>query len=155
MSTQSLSPDARRLRFRKLRIAWSVGCGIACLLLIALWVRSYQYCDRSSIVSRVFGFSTEGVLIFEWTGNLPLQQFFNSLMKDPSRSFVPQKGFLGFSTEWHPDIRYVQAPHWFPVSLATTLAALPWIHWRFSLRTLLIATTLMAVILGLIVYAVK
>ena len=31
------------MRFRKLRIAWSVVCGIACVLLIVLWVRSYWY----------------------------------------------------------------------------------------------------------------
>src|SRR6476469_3147947 len=30
-----------RLGCRKLRIAWSVGCAIACVLLIVLWVRSY------------------------------------------------------------------------------------------------------------------
>src|SRR4051812_42896523 len=29
------------MRFRKLRIAWSVLCGLACVLLIAVWVRSY------------------------------------------------------------------------------------------------------------------
>ena len=29
------------MRYRKLRIAWSVGWGIACVLLIVLWVRSY------------------------------------------------------------------------------------------------------------------
>ena len=34
-----------RMRFRKLRIAWSVGCGIACVLLIVLWVRSYTVID--------------------------------------------------------------------------------------------------------------
>ena len=31
------------MRFRKLRIAWSVVCGIACVLLIVLWVRSYWW----------------------------------------------------------------------------------------------------------------
>src|SRR6476660_6623621 len=30
------------MKFRKLRIAWSAVWGIACVLLIALWVRSYQ-----------------------------------------------------------------------------------------------------------------
>jgi hypothetical protein len=30
------------MRFRKLRIAWSVGWGIICVLLIVLWVRSYE-----------------------------------------------------------------------------------------------------------------
>ena len=34
------------MRFRKLRIAWSVACGIAAVLLIALWVRSYRQRDR-------------------------------------------------------------------------------------------------------------
>src|SRR5262245_42752386 len=30
------------MRFRNLRITWSVGCGILCLLLIWLWVQSYS-----------------------------------------------------------------------------------------------------------------
>src|SRR4051812_7318078 len=29
------------MRFPKLRIAWSVFCGLACVLLVVLWVRSY------------------------------------------------------------------------------------------------------------------
>jgi hypothetical protein len=33
------------MRFRKLRMAWSVAWGLACVLLIALWVRSYWYAD--------------------------------------------------------------------------------------------------------------
>jgi hypothetical protein len=37
--------EAPGRRFRKLRIAWSVGWGVVCLLLIALWVRSYWWTD--------------------------------------------------------------------------------------------------------------
>src|SRR6187200_769128 len=33
------------MRFRKLRIAWSVFWALACVLLIVLWVRSYWWCD--------------------------------------------------------------------------------------------------------------
>jgi hypothetical protein len=44
------------------------------------------------------------------------------------------------------------APYWFPVLISGVLAAVPWIRWRFSLRTLLIATTIIAVVLGLIVW---
>ena len=33
------------MKFRKLRIAWSVTWGIAAVLLIALWVRSYWVYD--------------------------------------------------------------------------------------------------------------
>jgi hypothetical protein len=49
-------------------------------------------------------------------------------------------------------------PYWPVVLLASTLAVLgvlPWLRWRFSLRTLLIATTLVALVLGAIVYAVR
>jgi hypothetical protein len=33
------------MKFRKLRIAFSVTCLIACVLLIVLWVRSYWWSD--------------------------------------------------------------------------------------------------------------
>jgi hypothetical protein len=48
---------------------------------------------------------------------------------------------------------YVYVPHCFAAFLVAMFAALPWLRWRFSLRTLLIATTLIAVVLGLVVYA--
>src|ERR1044071_6270499 len=31
------------MRFRNLRIAWSVGCGIICLIVILAWARSRHY----------------------------------------------------------------------------------------------------------------
>jgi hypothetical protein len=48
-------------------------------------------------------------------------------------------------------------PHWFLLLVSSSAGILPWIRWstRFSLRTLLIATTLVAVGLGLIVYAAR
>ena len=39
------------MRFRKLRIAFSATCLIACVLLIALWVRSYWRIDWLSHLS--------------------------------------------------------------------------------------------------------
>jgi hypothetical protein len=42
-------------------------------------------------------------------------------------------------------------PHWYGLALCTPLIVTPWISWRLSLRTMLIATTLVAVALGLIV----
>jgi hypothetical protein len=46
--------------------------------------------------------------------------------------------------------------HWFvivPVAILGLIPSWPLIRWQFSLRTLLIATTLVAVVLGLIVWA--
>src|SRR3954462_7934574 len=37
------------MRYRKLRIAWSVAWGLATVLLIALWVRSYHWQDFISV----------------------------------------------------------------------------------------------------------
>ena len=48
---------------------------------------------------------------------------------------------------------YVCVPYWFLVLLSVAdLPSHPWLRWRFSLRTLLIATTLVAVVLGIIVW---
>jgi hypothetical protein len=46
----------------------------------------------------------------------------------------------------------VIVPHWFALVAAGSLSAAPWFRLRFSLRTLLIATTLIAVVLGLFVW---
>jgi len=46
----------------------------------------------------------------------------------------------------------VIVPYWLIVLSTASLAALPRIPWRFSLRTLMIATTLVAFLLGLVVY---
>jgi hypothetical protein len=49
----------------------------------------------------------------------------------------------------------LRCPHWFAATTISFLATAPWIRWRFSLRTLFIATTLVTVALGLIVWAAK
>ena len=46
----------------------------------------------------------------------------------------------------------IQFQYWLPTIISGSLAAAPWLRWRFSLRTLLIATTLVALLLGLFVW---
>src|SRR4051812_22362745 len=41
------------MRFRKLRVAWSVFWGVACVLLIVLWVRSYWWIDTLDASCRI------------------------------------------------------------------------------------------------------
>jgi hypothetical protein len=50
---------------------------------------------------------------------------------------------------------YIRIPHWSLVLSFGSIGLLSWFPKRFGLRTLLIATTLIAVILGVIVYAAK
>ena len=65
---------------------------------------------------------------------------------------------LGFGMRWINSGLRLAIPHWFFLVVSFAFAIVPWVRqlkWRFSLRTLLIATTLVAVILGAIVYAAK
>ena len=55
-----------------------------------------------------------------------------------------------FDSYFAPSAWYVALPCWFLVITLGTLSGLPWVKWRFSLRTLLIATTLVAVVLGVV-----
>jgi hypothetical protein len=70
-------------------------------------------------------------------------------------NFFSPIAFHGFGYR-HDDLEAdFFASHWAAVLLMLALTAAPWFPWskRFSLRTLLIATTLVAVVLGLVVWA--
>jgi hypothetical protein len=47
----------------------------------------------------------------------------------------------------------LQAPLWFPTLICAIGATLPWVSVKFSLRAMFIATTLVAVVLGAVVWA--
>jgi hypothetical protein len=129
------------MRFRKLRIAWSVGWGLLAVLLIALWVRSIYFVDGIK-------YHSSGMLT----------------------AVATMKGAIGLSRKPSPildtDWSYLTAPApkqlpkggvlFIPLWLVTTtvggLSIVPWVPYRFSLRTLLIGTTLVAVVLGLVVW---
>ena len=146
------------MRFRKLRIAWSVGWGIPAVLLIVLWVRS---CSKRVFVYYREGTTATGVssqadgLVAFWNSS-PYSHFgFGWAL----RTFKPDKfgdtSTSRFTWDNSRGFKRIGVPHWFAVLAVTSLAVGPWIRWRFSLRTLLIATTLIAVVLGLIVYATQ
>lgn len=150
---------------RYLRIVVSVPCLIACLLLIVLWVRSYWWFDTvrghivgwdlnirsvpgelsliANVQSRYFNWE----LSSEWIGD----QGFGLLWWPPNDAKMLLPGVFGVSPSSTKTVVWMH--HWFPILLTTTFAGFPWIKWswRFSLRALLIAMTLIAVVLGLIV----
>jgi hypothetical protein len=131
-----------------------------------LWVRSYKHDDAlqtaspssSPIVLRSFNGQ---LMVWRWQGvnaalRIPtkaLNEDLDELLRD-SR----QRVYWGFGRLSYPigPGGGVFVPHWFPVLISAALAAISWLPWwsrRFSLRTLLIATTLVAVGLGVVVYA--
>src|SRR5436305_11153039 len=66
-----MQPDEPKppLKFRKLRIAWSVFWGVACVLLVLLWARSYHRWDdlEFGVLRRAVEIQTNpGHLIIEY-----------------------------------------------------------------------------------------
>ncbi len=147
------------MRFRKLRIAFSATCLVACALLIALRVRSRYAIDDFGgplLGSLGFGFmSRSGGLGLILRQQVSSEWFINtwSTMEISTPPYQTALGFVEYLVT--PDAYRVRVPYWFLVSLSATFATLPWLRRRFILRTLLIATTLVAVMLGLIAYVTK
>jgi hypothetical protein len=154
-----------------LRIAFSVTCGIACVLLIVLWVRSYTRCDN--IYCRLLGSPKVGAVShygclsfgYEHTArdNTRPTTWIEAdsvdleaeprIAKQLKAAIAPSK----FGVASFPGGRRLDMPSYFAVLLvlmAATIAARPWITGRFSLRTLLVAMTLIAVVLGLVVWSI-
>jgi hypothetical protein len=143
-----------------LRIAVTALSLTACVLLIALWVRSYWWCDlynrqESDHISRFRVISMEGRI--HYIGScmtVGSTEGFKSYPIDhvwfPRNEFVAPGEAFKRGSAYRFTCRYLS-----PVLLGAFLSAAPWIPWRFSLRTLLIATTLIAVGLGTIIYRAR
>jgi hypothetical protein len=156
------------MRFRKLRVAWSVFWGLACVLLVVLWVRSYWYDDYA--LDHISG--TQGLELFSLRGKTCISYIYGVSPPDPERGWfcgsdliserevhLKEPLHLPGSQLWDFDgvMPYVRLPHSLYALVFATIAAVPWVRWskRFRLRTLLIAMTLVAVVLGAIVYATR
>jgi hypothetical protein len=155
------------MRFRKLRIAWSVVWGIVCVLLIALWVRSYWWTQVGSSPLTVkwsmsYG-SYPGVIGIGVRPQLSGDDSTPLTMDADDWWLVQQlRGSPAYSSRVFGYFGYgggvVALPYWFAVFVSATFAGTPWLarlEWRFSLRTILIVTSLVAVALGLIVYLTR
>jgi len=145
------------MKYRKLRIAWSVFWGVVALLLIVLWVRSYWWVDElRELNSRHWEqlSSCQGWIHLRRGGSIlaPYDRwnFYSNRIGDVGPSTLPR------SFKWKiSPAPQVSVPHWLLAVLCSTSVAFSWLPWRFSLRTLLIAITLVAVGLGWVVYTFR
>jgi hypothetical protein len=146
--------DRPRL-IRCLRIAWTVGCGIVCLMLIVLWARS-----RNAIDGIIGPLPSSGFGIMSRSGGLGLILSREAWPRDwrvyslpPREVKLPYHTALGVVEYMAtPDAYRVRFPYWCLTLISTAFATAPWMQKRFSLRTLLIATTLIAVLLATAAY---
>ena len=148
-TTTDVPPVTRPWR-RRLRIAWSVFFGVLTVTLCLLWVSSYYSSatvwewlpiNRYVQVRSNYG----GLEVIVTMEHHPSQIHFDSVTLDFRRWELVMYG-------GYPPRFSVLTPHWLLVILSAVLTALPWLPFRFSLRTMLIATTLIAVVLGLSVW---
>lgn len=146
---------------RYLRIAWTAGCGIAAVLLIVMWVRSYK---NYEVIGSTFGniTSVQGTLVTNffdpWYAitHLPPQWFYDCGPIYGYSHNTPIKRYPGVLLS-HPNygLVHLELQSWLLLPLLILSCAAPWQTWlrfSFSLRTLLLATTAFAVLLGLVVY---
>jgi hypothetical protein len=138
--------------FRKLRVAWSVAWGIAAVLLVVLWVRScwwHEQASYSTLSKTYFSIRSDNGYLTGFQGD------FRPSRHTPGwlyTSGVTREDWHHFIFKWNSKYRIISLPHAAVAILFATPAIAPWLRWRFSLRTLLVATTLVAVVLGLIVW---
>jgi hypothetical protein len=147
------------MKFRKLRIAWSVVCGPLCLLFVALWVCSYWgHVGGEVLVTPTYRYEV-------WTenGTLIVLQRRRTFISFEATLAYPETMFSDVSTKKRLGVgRYVSdyfsavgLSYWLLILTTVLVGAAPWARWRFSLRTLLIYMTLVAVGLGAIVWVVR
>jgi hypothetical protein len=139
------------MKYRKLRVAWSVGCGVLCLLLIALWVRSYFGRDKIDVFNIVASSGRGKLTIDRMPKTLrPPRVTAFGVILPPRRVVKPSVDVLGFYVGWNSSADWmVSTPHRFWVALFGLFAAAPWVCWSFSLRELLIGMVAAAAILEL------
>ena len=149
---------------RYLKIAVTVLSLTACLLLVALWVRSDLRDDV--VIAPVVGsderlilHSVRGFLVIDVLARPPYLPFPPNITEIEFQSTPPAKR-VGVPSLWIPRVLpfsyQLWLPLWIPAVAFAAAGIVPWCvpeRWwprRFSLRTLLIVTTLAALLLGIL-----
>jgi hypothetical protein len=156
----SLRP--RRYERIVLRSIVSATFGLICLLSVVFLVRSYTWRDRMVVPLSDARFcridSDRGKFEFEsYEPNMGEMSFSVTAFsrKKISKGWkrfmnVPEPG-PGKQWRWERSTTgrfFIHVPHWFVLGLTLVFAAVPWLRWRYSLRALLVATTVLAMIFG-------
>jgi hypothetical protein len=158
-----MKPLAERRALRYWRIAFSIICLALFCAVCVMWWRSYRWLDACYCRYQQAG---DICLFYSYRGgvhinlildrvNVPLHfhsgPIIDTSQRPPDVSPISFQGYrvkpFNFNT--------VVMPYWFPVAFFAALAGLPWYgrYIRFGLRTLLILFTIVAAMLGYIVWA--
>jgi hypothetical protein len=157
-------PMLRRL----LNIA-SIVCLVLCVALMGMWVRSYWWTDnlhfKPSGTFLVDGASSSGrvaIRAISSTTINPNEGWFTFIPPSPVGNWRSDLAKMdrrfstvaGFGLVRDRNVFTIMVPYWFVVLIVGALSFAPWprVNHRFSLRAMLIAMTLVAIVLGLIAW---
>ena len=148
----------KQTAIRRARIAVSVFFGVLTVAFAVLWARSYWRYNA----------------LFVPQPHLEIQSIYGVLWAyDPGPDFKISNWYLSDrdtasleKSQIFPSVKSLgtfhlyptlAVPYWFLALIAAAFGVIPWLLWsnRFSLRTMLIATTLIAVVLGLGVWLAR
>jgi hypothetical protein len=141
------------MTIRWFKIAVSALSVFACLVFVALWVRSYWVGDtiRLNVLGRIVLASREGT-VFISARPLPLGDV-PALEWNSTRAMMPA---FGPNPSWglriNNDGMSIRFPYRLPIVACILIAIVPWPRWHYSMRTMLIVTALIAIALGLALY---
>jgi 4-amino-4-deoxy-L-arabinose transferase-like glycosyltransferase len=154
-------PSAGRTprRFLWLRIAVSVFFAILGVASIGMWVRSHFCYDN---LNDIRGHWAAQIGSNDGTVHFMENWFPPGLNTRPLNgpdgwrvdTFTMQESSDSFGWIYAKDQILLQCPYWLITPLIAAAACLPWIK-RFSLRTMLVVTALVAVLLGLVVWLAR
>jgi hypothetical protein len=144
-----------------LRIAWTIFLAMLCVLWLALWVRSCWWVDRMSFAlpahTTIFcnlmpgscGIEVSRGTLFPNLKNKHTEtsEWLTKLKRSNPPHRIPTR-LLG---NFYLSPSGIIMPYWLLILLTAVAGAMPWLQLRFSLRTLLIAITLVALALGLLI----
>lgn len=160
------------MKFRKLRIAWTILCVAASVVLLRLQHRSHDYRDelrvmlggnRRIIVQSLYQelelvISKQAMPWLLGSSRIRQEDLRRTMPptlytddKDTKRIYYRGFGFAFLSEQFIA----ISVPHWFAAAFAGAIGAAAWLPWHFSLRILLTATTLVAMLLGLIMWSMR
>jgi hypothetical protein len=118
------------MKHRKLRITWSVVWGVACLLLIMLWVRSRYANDRVSMPLPGSGFGimsrSGGLGIGIWRREVSEGWTFHTT--PPEKLDLPYTNLVFAEYMADTDMYRVRSQYWCLILISVAFATAPWIR---------------------------
>jgi hypothetical protein len=144
------------MKYRKLRIAWSVAWGFVAVLLLIFWVRSYW---RWEGVTFWIGAKQQVIVMYQ-SGRVAARysDYSAEALVRPSPLFTTLPAIegaagAGFMKATLHNGFQVAVPCWFLVPFAFALGVAPWTKTRKELLALLGGTVMLSAGLGLASYA--